>query len=182
MHADRSCSAFADADRGYLSRARPLMANARYLGDYDHLARVREWALVESADDVAIMAREQRHERRPPAPESTRHGASDGRRVNPAFGLGVRQCRLGQDLVLSRRVIRLLLAGVDPSRILCLTFTKAAAAEMANRVFDDLGAGRRSLTPSSPRRIDEIEGARPSARRSPRHGGCSPGRWRRPAV
>ncbi|WP_210215571.1 double-strand break repair helicase AddA [Mongoliimonas terrestris] len=45
----------------------------------------------------------------------------------------------GKTYVLSRRVIRLLLAGVDPGRILCLTFTKAAAAEMANRVFDVLG-------------------------------------------
>ena len=35
----------------YLSRARPMMANARYGGDYDHLARVREWALVEGGDD-----------------------------------------------------------------------------------------------------------------------------------
>jgi ATP-dependent helicase/nuclease subunit A len=32
-------------------------------------------------------------------------------------------------------VIRLLLAGVDPAKILCITFTKAAAALMANRVF-----------------------------------------------
>ncbi|MCV6546939.1 MAG: double-strand break repair helicase AddA [Cohaesibacter sp.] len=41
----------------------------------------------------------------------------------------------GKTFVLSQRVIRLLLAGTDPSRILCLTFTKAAAAEMSNRVF-----------------------------------------------
>ncbi|MCT4655741.1 MAG: double-strand break repair helicase AddA [Cohaesibacter sp.] len=44
----------------------------------------------------------------------------------------------GKTFVLSQRVIRLLLAGTDPSRILCLTFTKAAAAEMANRVFQRL--------------------------------------------
>jgi ATP-dependent helicase/nuclease subunit A len=41
----------------------------------------------------------------------------------------------GKTFVLARRVIRLLLAGTDPGRILCLTFTKAAAAEMAKRVF-----------------------------------------------
>jgi len=35
-------------------------------------------------------------------------------------------------------VIRLLLSGVDPARILCVTFTKAAAANMANRVFETL--------------------------------------------
>ena len=44
----------------------------------------------------------------------------------------------GKTHVLSRRVLRLLLAGTAPERILCLTYTKAAAAEMANRVFDEL--------------------------------------------
>ena len=44
----------------------------------------------------------------------------------------------GKTHVLAQRVIRLLLAGVDPARILCVTFTKAAAANMANRVFDEL--------------------------------------------
>jgi ATP-dependent helicase/nuclease subunit B len=46
--------AYTDADRGYVSRARPRMERDRYFGDYDHLARVREWALVESAEDVAF--------------------------------------------------------------------------------------------------------------------------------
>ncbi|MEC9344519.1 MAG: double-strand break repair helicase AddA [Pseudomonadota bacterium] len=45
----------------------------------------------------------------------------------------------GKTFVLARRVIRLLLAGVAPARILCLTFTKAAAAEMSNRIFEILG-------------------------------------------
>ena len=40
--------------------------------------------------------------------------------------------------VLARRVIRLLLSGSDPSRILCLTYTRAAAANMSRRVFDTL--------------------------------------------
>lgn len=44
----------------------------------------------------------------------------------------------GKTFVLARRVIRLLLNGADPSKILCLTFTKAAAAEMSARVFDEL--------------------------------------------
>ncbi len=42
----------------------------------------------------------------------------------------------GKTYVLAQRVIRLLLDGIDPAKILCLTFTKAAAANMANRVFD----------------------------------------------
>src|SRR5690606_41646231 len=45
----------------------------------------------------------------------------------------------GKTHVLAQRVIRLLLAGTDPSRILCLTYTRAAAANMASRVFDNLG-------------------------------------------
>src|SRR6478735_9824430 len=40
----------------------------------------------------------------------------------------------GKTHVLTARVLRLLLAGVDPSTILCLTFTKAGAAEMADRI------------------------------------------------
>ncbi len=46
----------------------------------------------------------------------------------------------GKTFVLARRVVRLLLAGTDPGRILCLTFTRAAAAQMATRVFDTLRA------------------------------------------
>jgi ATP-dependent helicase/nuclease subunit B len=48
-------AAFANADQPYLSRARPLMERARYIGDYDHLARVREWALIESEQDLVFM-------------------------------------------------------------------------------------------------------------------------------
>ncbi|WP_374547669.1 UvrD-helicase domain-containing protein, partial [Rhodoblastus sp.] len=44
----------------------------------------------------------------------------------------------GKTHVLAQRVIRLLLAGYAPGRILCLTFTKAAAANMAERVFQTL--------------------------------------------
>jgi ATP-dependent helicase/nuclease subunit A len=44
----------------------------------------------------------------------------------------------GKTHVLAQRVIRLLLDGTDPGKILCLTFTKAAAANMANRVFTTL--------------------------------------------
>jgi ATP-dependent helicase/nuclease subunit A len=45
----------------------------------------------------------------------------------------------GKTYVLAQRVIRLLLDGTPPSKILCLTYTKAAAANMANRVFERLG-------------------------------------------
>ncbi len=45
----------------------------------------------------------------------------------------------GKTHVLVNRVIRLLLGGVAPEKILCITFTKAAAANMAERVFTTLG-------------------------------------------
>jgi ATP-dependent helicase/nuclease subunit A len=46
----------------------------------------------------------------------------------------------GKTHVLAQRVINLLLEGVEPEKILCITFTKAAAANMAKRVFDTLAA------------------------------------------
>ena len=46
----------------------------------------------------------------------------------------------GKTKVLIDRVARLLLSGVKPQHILCLTYTKAAAAEMQNRLFKRLGA------------------------------------------
>jgi ATP-dependent helicase/nuclease subunit A len=51
----------------------------------------------------------------------------------------------GKTHVLVDRVIRLMLAGADPAAILCLTFTKAAAAEMAARLHERL-AGWAALT------------------------------------
>ena len=46
----------------------------------------------------------------------------------------------GKTQVLTARVFRLLLGGVRPETILCLTFTKAGAAEMANRIGERLAA------------------------------------------
>lgn len=45
----------------------------------------------------------------------------------------------GKTRVLTDRVARLLLRGVAPQSILCLTYTKAAAGEMQNRLFATLG-------------------------------------------
>ena len=44
----------------------------------------------------------------------------------------------GKTKVLTDRVLRLLLGGTAPERILCLTFTRAAAAEMALRITREL--------------------------------------------
>ncbi len=74
----------------------------------------------------------------------------------------------GKTHVLAQRVIRLLLRGTAPEKILCLTYTKAAAANMANRVFETLAR----WTPLSDDALDEeirkIEGHRPDAARRTR--------------
>ena len=49
-------AAFDDPDRAYVSRARPMF-ETRYESPYDHLARVREWALVESEEELAWFVR-----------------------------------------------------------------------------------------------------------------------------
>jgi ATP-dependent helicase/nuclease subunit A len=46
----------------------------------------------------------------------------------------------GKTRVLTERLLALMLDGTDPGRILCLTFTRAAAAEMANRINQRLAA------------------------------------------
>jgi ATP-dependent helicase/nuclease subunit A len=69
----------------------------------------------------------------------------------------------GKTFVLARRVVRLLLDGTDPGRILCLTFTKAAAAEMAKRVFKELADWTAMDDLELADEIAKIEGRRPDA-------------------
>ena len=54
----------------------------------------------------------------------------------------------GKTQVLAARVFRLLLRGTDPAAILCLTFTKAGAAEMAGRISARLAAWVRMPEPA----------------------------------
>ena len=49
----------------------------------------------------------------------------------------------GKTYTLANRVARLLLADAKPERILCLTFTKAAAAEMQDRLNEKVSRGTR---------------------------------------
>ena len=67
----------------------------------------------------------------------------------------------GKTHVLAQRVIRLLLSGSDPSRLLCLTFTKAAAAEMATRVYNRLGAWVRLSHDALDVELERMEGKSP---------------------
>ena len=70
--------------------------------------------------------------------------------------------RRGKTKVLTDRVVRLLLAGALPGRILCLTFTKAAAANMAIRVFERLGRWVTLDEEASSAELTELEGETPT--------------------
>src|SRR3954451_21262902 len=66
--------------------------------------------------------------------------ATQARASDPAASASVSaNAGSGKTHVLVQRVIRLLLDGVPPEKLLCITFTKAAAANMAERVFSTLG-------------------------------------------
>lgn len=71
----------------------------------------------------------------------------------------------GKTHVLTERVIRLLLEGTDPSKILCLTYTKAAAAVMQNRVFARLSEWAVLPDAELAERLKSLEGRRPGAPR-----------------
>ena len=61
--------------------------------------------------------------------------------AQPAFSAWVSaNAGTGKTRVLVDRIARLLLDGAQPEKILCLTFTKTAAAEMAERINTQLGA------------------------------------------
>ncbi len=94
---------------------------------------------------------------RPLQPEIAQRSASD-----PEVSAWVAaSAGTGKTKVLTDRVLRLMLAGTDPEKILCITFTKAAAAEMAIRISQTLGGwavmedGELSLA------LADLTGARP---------------------
>jgi len=67
-------------------------------------------------------------------------GATQARVADPAISAWVSaNAGTGKTHVLVQRVLRLLLSGAAAESILCLTFTKAAAAQMANRLMRELG-------------------------------------------
>ncbi len=71
----------------------------------------------------------------------------------------------GKTHVLAQRVIRLLLRGTDPSKILCLTYTRAAAANMSNRVFATLSEWTTLSDAELAARVEELEGRAPDRRK-----------------
>ncbi|MQX37540.1 double-strand break repair helicase AddA [Roseospira navarrensis] len=102
-------------------------------------------------DPVALAGREQR------------------RAADPAVSAWVAaSAGSGKTKVLTDRVLNLLLEGTAPERILCLTFTKAAAAEMANRLAEKLAAWAVTDDPSLARALEALSGTRPDAERMTR--------------
>jgi ATP-dependent helicase/nuclease subunit A len=68
----------------------------------------------------------------------------------------------GKTYVLAQRVINLLLRGVDPAKILCITFTKTAAANMANEVFKRLAGWTALADAALDEQIELSTGRKPS--------------------
>jgi ATP-dependent helicase/nuclease subunit A len=98
-----------------------------------------------------------------PIPDAVR--ATQARASNPAASAFVSaNAGSGKTHVLVQRVIRLLLNDVPPEKILCITFTKAAAANMAERVFTTLGHWVTLDDASLDAAIREVGIAHPSAR------------------
>jgi ATP-dependent helicase/nuclease subunit A len=71
----------------------------------------------------------------------------------------------GKTTVLTARVVRLLLNGADPARILCVTFTKAAAANMQNSIFKRLGEWVAMDDATLAAAIADMEGETPGSAR-----------------
>ena len=68
----------------------------------------------------------------------------------------------GKTHVLTNRVLRLLLAGTAPERILALTYTKAAAAEMSKRVFQRLAEWTTESDSDLSSKLTELIGRNPA--------------------
>jgi ATP-dependent helicase/nuclease subunit A len=74
----------------------------------------------------------------------------------------------GKTKLLTDRILRLLLGGARPEGLLCLTFTKAAAAEMATRLNASSATGRSRRTPCWRATCACCSAARPRRMKPPR--------------
>ena len=85
------------------------------------------------------------------------------RAANPENSIWVQaNAGTGKTKVLIDRLARLLLSGADPSNILALTFTKAAAAEMVSRLYERLRDWTAMDTASLRNALAELEGLNPA--------------------
>lgn len=91
--------------------------------------------------------------------------SSQARASDPDYSIWVEaNAGSGKTFVLTNRVLRLLLAGVRPQSILCLTYTKAAAAEMRKRVGARLAGWAVADHAKLVKEISDLVGAAPDAK------------------
>lgn len=64
----------------------------------------------------------------------------------------------GKTTVLTDRLLALMVEGTKPERLLCLTFTKAGAAEMSNRLFARLSGWTTMAGPALAEALEELVG------------------------
>ena len=145
---------FDDPATPYVPVPRPEIAPA--FSDYEHLARNGEWWGTEADRRERSRARRPRRSAAPPT-----RAASVWVTANAGTG---------KTRVLSDRVLRLLLDGTEPEGILCLTFTKAAAAEMTGRIEERLAAWATTADDAA-----LAPGAAGAHRRARRPGAARPG-------
>jgi DNA helicase-2/ATP-dependent DNA helicase PcrA len=92
-----------------------------------------------------------------PAVDTILEGLNDAQRRAVAYGIGVEKgttpplliaagAGTGKTKTLAHRVARLILGGIDPGRLLLLTFTRRAALEMTRRAQQILAANRGGVT------------------------------------
>mgnify|MGYP000262081902 CR=1 FL=1 len=95
------------------------------------------------------------NQKRSPTPQQMASDPNFSAWVNASAGSG-------KTKVLTDRLLQLLLQGVDPSQILCLTFTKAAAAEMTERLYKKLSTWAQSDEETRHRFLSDLLGREPS--------------------
>ncbi|MBJ7577302.1 double-strand break repair helicase AddA [Devosia sp. MC532] len=89
--------------------------------------------------------------------------SSQARASDPTYSIWVEaNAGSGKTFVLTRRVLRLLLSGVRPQSILCLTYTKAAAAEMRRRVGNELAAWAVASEEALYKTLSDVSGSAPT--------------------
>lgn len=95
--------------------------------------------------------------------ESANPTVQQQRASDPALSVWVNaSAGSGKTTVLTNRVVRLLLDGVSPERILCLTYTRAAAAEMAIRITKYLSHWATCSDEALRLDFDQLQGKAPS--------------------
>ncbi len=133
----RLAARFDDPAMPYASRPDPQLGAAFPL--YDHLARVDEWRIGETGPTSAVSAA-LFDDGPPPKPgfdpaiaseASVRQAAASD---PESSALVSANAGTGKTKLLTDRVLRLMLDGAAPDSILCVTYTRAAAAEMRNRI------------------------------------------------